>query len=67
MKALTGVALAVLVGLALNSCAPAVPGPPAARVVTTEEAQLLAVLRFKNFDAGTRTITTSFSDAGTDL
>ncbi len=55
----------VVLLVAIAGCAPAeVSGP---RIVTTDEAQLLAVMRFKNFDAGTRSITTSFRDAGSSL
>lgn len=45
-------ALATACGL-LTACAPAEPEP---RVLTTEEAELLAVVRFNNYDAGTRSI-----------
>ena len=49
---------------ALTSCAPAAES---ARPITTEESQLLAVVRFNNFNEGTRTVETSLRDAGTDL
>ncbi len=58
-------ALALAAALLLGACSS--PAPSGPRLVTTEEAQLLAVLRFKNFDAGTRSVTSSFVDAGTDL
>lgn len=51
---LTGVIAAVAVAAALLAgCAPTTPEP---RPLTTEEAELLAVIRFNNFDAGTRSI-----------
>jgi hypothetical protein len=52
-------AVALLVG-----CAPAAES---ARPITTEESQLLAVVRFNNFNAGARTVLAAFSDAGTEL
>lgn len=38
-----------------------------ARAVTTEEAQVLAVARFRNFDAGTRSIAFEVDERGEDL
>jgi hypothetical protein len=61
--AVTLVLLAVL-----SACTPTtstvVTGP---RPITSTEAELLAVVRFKNFDAGTRTFDVEFRDAGTPL
>jgi len=47
-----------------TGCADAAPTP---RAVTTEESQLLAITRFANFDAGTRSFTSTFTDAGHEL
>lgn len=52
--------LAVLTGCAA-------PGPDAARPVTEEESQTLALVRFNNFDAGARRMTATFDDRGHDL
>lgn len=38
-----------------------------ARPVTTEESQLLAIARFQNFDAGTRSVAVAFDDNGFSL
>ena len=58
-----GIALAIAAGT-LAACTPA---DEVARPVTTEEAQLLAVVRFNNFNAGDRSFSTSLRDAATDL
>lgn len=64
-------ALAVMIGLAgcTGTGAGTEPSSTAVsdsepRVVTTAESELLAVIRFKNFDAGTRSVTAAFDDAG---
>lgn len=62
-------ALAAAAALLLSGCT-AEPAPdPAedARPVTTEEAQLLAIARFGNFDAGSRTFSTEVDDEGRSL
>lgn len=59
-------AIALALVLAVAGCT-AEPRADGARPVTTEEAQLLATARFRNFDAGARRITTSLTDAGTEL
>lgn len=41
--------------------------PPAARPVTGEEAQVLAIARFNNFDAGSRPFTTQVQERGAEL
>jgi hypothetical protein len=58
--------LALALVLAVGGCA-AEPNPDGARPVTTEEAQFLATARFRNFDAGARSISASLTDAGTAL
>jgi len=58
--------VAAAVALALLGCS-AEPPAAEARPITTEESQLLATARFRNFDAGTRTISTTLTDAGTPL
>jgi hypothetical protein len=59
-------ALTVIVIGALTACTPTTT-PSGARAVTTEESQVLATVRFHNFDTGARGFTTSLRDAGTDL
>lgn len=61
--AVAGAAIAVV--LALAGCAGDTGGE--ARPVTSEEAQLLALARFNNFDAGSRPFTAEITDAGLDL
>lgn len=59
-----------LLGTALAGCAgggEAEPAPPAPRAVTSEEAERLAVLRFRNFDAGTRSLRAVYSDSGHEV
>lgn len=71
-----GIALMLAVGLGLVGCTPESPTDAGAttapsdtepRVVTTAESEVLAVIRFKNFDAGTRSISAAFDDGGTAL
>ena len=58
----------VLLLAALAGCssdpAPAAEQP---RPVTTEESQLLATVRFNNFDAGSRPFRAALTEKGTDL
>lgn len=68
------VAGALALALALSGCAASAPGPAAstsaaadARPVTTDEAQLLAIARFNNFDLGSRPFTAEVQERGTDL
>ena len=60
----------VAIVLALSACTSS-PDPSApdasARPVTTEEAQLLAVTRFNNYDAGTRPFSTTLTEQGAEL
>ncbi|MFT3798174.1 hypothetical protein [Microbacterium sp.] len=63
-RALTAV-LAAVVTLCVCACAPAAESDP--RPVTTAESELLAAMRFKNFDAGTRPFTTTVVEQGTSL
>jgi hypothetical protein len=63
------IAMAVVAALTLATLAgctssPAATGP---RPITAAESQVLAVVRFKNFDAGTRSFTTSLHDSGAPL
>lgn len=52
----------------LTACAPSeADDPDAARPVTTEESELLAIMRFRNFDAGARTVSFQLDDRGTEL
>lgn len=63
-----GIALAVMaVAGVLTGCAEPEEPSDAARPVTTEESELLAVARFRNFDAGTRSIAFDVDDAGAHL
>jgi len=56
----------LLAGCSAGSAAPEPMAPPA-RPVTPEGAQLLAVVRFNNFDTGTRPFSTSITEKGTEL
>ena len=60
--------LCVLVVTALAGCS-SDPAPAAAQPhpVTTEESQVLATVRFNNFDAGSRPFRTDLTEKGTDL
>lgn len=58
------VALATLMGLGACSAEPSLA---AVRPVTMDEAQLLATVRFRNFDAGARAVSTSLTDGGIEL
>jgi len=53
MKRLLAIAAAALL---LAGCASTTPDPSQPRALTTEEAQLLAVARFQNYDSGTREV-----------
>lgn len=59
--------LATVVAALLAGCAASASAEPTPRPVTAEEAQLLAVTRFDNFDAGSRPFRTSLSEQGTAL
>ncbi|MDQ2698699.1 MAG: hypothetical protein M3Y46_07880, partial [Actinomycetota bacterium] len=62
--------VAALVGItALLSACTAAPEEPVAtpRPVTTEEAQTLALARFRSFDAGSRPFSTTVRERGADL
>ncbi|NYD68161.1 hypothetical protein [Agromyces atrinae] len=64
-------AVALMLGLAgctggSGDAAPT-PSDDGPRVVTTAESELLAVIRFKNFDAGTRSVEAAFDDSGSAL
>lgn len=65
--------IAGLVGAALVAglagCAPTATPEPAesSRPVTTEEAELLAIVRFGNFDAGARSVAAAFVDQGHEI
>jgi hypothetical protein len=61
-------AVAVLAVLAGCTAAPNLnPDPDAARPVTEEESQTLALVRFNNFDAGARRLTATLEDRGHEL
>ena len=60
-RGLIGVTV-LAVSLGVVACSPS--GPPASRSLTTEESQLLAIARFRNFDAGSRSVTFEVTDAG---
>lgn len=59
---------ALLAVVSLTAAAAACSDEPgdAARPLTTDEAQRLAVMRFRNFDAGTRSVTATVTDGGTE-
>jgi len=56
---------ATLLVAVLTACT--APADDAARPVTTEESQVLASMRFHNFDAGTREVSFDIAAAGSDL
>jgi len=62
-RRLAAVVAAAAIALPLAACAPA----EAARPVTTEESQVLAAMRFRNGDAGTRALEFTVQDAGREL
>lgn len=67
-RALRVIVSAILVGAVLAGCAVAPEEPDAAaRPVTTEESQLLALARFRSFDVGSRPFTTDVRERGADL
>jgi hypothetical protein len=53
-----------VLALVTGGCSPDATATVAERPLSTEEAQLLAVARFKNFDAGTRSVSFEIRDAG---
>lgn len=62
------VALMTVCLVALTGCAPAeTDDADAARAITTEESELLAIMRFRNFDAGTRSVSFEVDDRGAKL
>lgn len=63
------VVFAALLSLALTGCAAQAGDSEAdaARPVTTEESQLLAIARFNNFDAGSRPFVAEVQERGVDL
>ena len=68
IRSLRALAALVLAGALLAGCTGAPEDPDAsARPVTTEESQLLAVARFRSFDAGSRPFTTEVRERGADL
>lgn len=67
LRAVLGAALAAALAVALAGCAAEPDDPGAARPVTTEESQLLAIARFNNFDAGSRPFHGSVQERGVDL
>ena len=64
----TGIAVVAALSLLVGGCTAAVPDQtPTARAVTTEEAQLLAIARFNNFDIGSRPFMTTLHQSGVEL
>src|SRR4051812_47342721 len=59
--------LAVLAGCTAGQTPTPTPAPDAARPVTEEESQTLALVRFNNFDAGARRMTATLDDRGHEL
>jgi hypothetical protein len=59
--------MAALTLAALTACVETSPGSEGPRPVTSEEAQLLAITRFQNFDAGTRPFETTFTLSGVEV
>lgn len=59
---------ALVLAVSLAGCSAPAPAPtPTAATVTTEQSQLLAAMRFTNFDAGTRPFTTTVIEDGSTL
>ncbi|PZR55339.1 hypothetical protein DNL40_02925 [Xylanimonas oleitrophica] len=71
-RSLLAAAVAAVAAVLLGACSPAAdghgtsaPSPSAsARPVTTEEAERLAVVRFRNYDAGARKVSASYTEQG---
>jgi hypothetical protein len=61
------VVVAALTLSALTACVDAPTDPSGARPVTSEEAQLLAITRFQNFNTGTRPFETAFTLSGVEV
>jgi hypothetical protein len=61
------VVVAALLLCALTACVDSPADPGGARPVTSEEAQLLAITRFQNFDARTRPFETAFTLSGVEV
>jgi len=61
---LLGAGLALLI---LAGCAPTVPAEEAPKALTSAQSERLAVTRFRNFDAGVRTIDATFPSTSGDL
>lgn len=61
LVAILTIAAAVLAGCTAQTVS------PTAHVVTSKESELLAISRFANFNAGTRTISTVLNQSGTEL
>ncbi|OZD54404.1 hypothetical protein CH252_08900 [Rhodococcus sp. 06-1477-1B] len=69
MRRRSTVSLSVAIGLTLlTACTPAAaPDEPSAQPVTAAESELLAAARFRNFDAGTRSVSFAIDDDGAAL
>lgn len=59
-------ALAIAAGL-LAGCTPDAPAEEGPRAVTSDEAQLLAIARFRNFDVGSRAFRTTVVEGGATI
>lgn len=57
----------VVLAVALAACAPGAQAAPEPRPVTTEESQLLAAMRFRNYDAGVRALAFTVVDGAAEL
>ena len=55
---------AAVLTLLVGACSSPGAGSPSPRAVTAAESQILAIARFKNFDAGTRSVSVELTDAG---
>ncbi|MFJ4159948.1 hypothetical protein [Microbacterium testaceum] len=69
MRGRAAASIAVLIGLIMLTACTATPSPPSSdpRPVTAAESELLAASRFRNFDAGTRTVSFQVDEDGTPL
>ncbi len=65
------VAIAIVIAtssvIGLSACADANKGEPAEHIVTSAQSELLAITRFKNFDSGSRSISTVSTQSGSEL
>ena len=67
MRRVLGGTLALLLALGLAACAPADDPEPTPTALTGEQSERLAIARFRNFDAGVRTVDAELPSASGDI